>query len=79
MGSTLVSGLDSAQGYRAELHTFAGRHSERYFGSSDDAHTWIMARYAELPQAESAAAIVDNLEGRRRIFAIDPNLVPPVS
>ena len=70
-----MSEANSAQRYRAELHTFAGRHSERCFNNIDDAHTWIMAGYAELPQTESAAVIFDDADGRRGVLVIDPNLV----
>jgi len=74
----LMSGPESARRYRAELHTFAGRHSERCFNNIDDAHAWILAGYAELPQADSAAVIFDDADGRRHVFVIDPNLVLPV-
>jgi len=73
-----VSGPDSTERYRAELHTFAGRHSERCFNNIDDARAWMMAGYAELPQTESAAVIFDDADGRRRVLVIDPNLVLPV-
>jgi len=74
----LMSEANSAQRYRAELHTFAGRHSESCFDNIDDAHAWIMAGYAELPKAESAAVIFDDADGRRRVFVIDPNLLLPI-
>jgi hypothetical protein len=73
-----MSEPDSTQRYRAELHTFAGRHSERCFGNIDDAHAWIMAGYAELPQTESAAVIFDDADVGRRVLVVDPNLVLPV-
>src|SRR5437899_9196158 len=72
-----MSGPEAAQRYRVELHTFAGRHSERCFNNIDDAHAWILAGYAELPEAESAAVIFDDADGRHRVFVIDPNLVLP--
>ena len=73
----LMSGPDSAQRYRAELHTFAGKHSQRCFDNADDAHAWILTAYTNLSPAESAAVIFDDADGQRRVFLIDPNFVLP--
>ena len=65
--------------YRAELHTVAGRQSEGSFDTIEDAHTWILAGYAELAHAYSAAVIFDDANGQRRLFVIDPNFVLPAA
>ena len=54
-----MSERESAQRYRAELHTFAGRHSERCFNNIDDAHAWILAGYAELLRSRLVELIAE--------------------